>query len=242
MARLSPVELPTGEAKRATVTAMFDRVAPSYDRLNRLISLGQDARWRRRAIDGIDLPRGSRILDLACGTGDLCRGLVRDGYRPIGLDLSAGMLESSRLDTPLVRADVLRLPVPDHAVDGVTCGFALRNFVDLDAFVRECVRVLRPGGRVSFLDAAEPTGRLVRLGHGVWFRHAVPMIGGWLGDREAYRYLPASTAYLPEGDALVALLSSAGLDDVHRTTMMAGAVQLLTGTRAALHARGTDAS
>lgn len=240
MARLSAVDLPTGEAKRTSVTAMFDRVAPTYDRLNRLISLGQDARWRQRTLDGLNLPTGSRVLDLACGTGDLCRGLGRSGHRPIGMDLSAGMLAESRIDTPLVRADVLQLPVPDHAVDGITCGFALRNFVDLDAFVRECVRVLRPGGRIAFLDAAEPTGRLVRLGHGVWFRHAVPTIGGWLGDRAAYRYLPASAAYLPDGDALVALLTTAGLTDVRRQTMMAGAVQLLTGTRAHPGASGTD--
>ena len=240
MARLSAVDLPTGEAKRTTVTAMFDRVAPSYDRLNRLISLGQDARWRQRTIDCLDLPPGSRVLDLACGTGDLCRGLAQRGHRPIGMDLSAGMLAQSHLDTPLARADVLQLPVPDHSVDGVTCGFALRNFVDLDAFVRECARVLRPGGRVAFLDAAEPSGRLVRLGHGVWFRHAVPMIGGLLGDRAAYRYLPASTAYLPDGDALVELLKNAGLTDVRRQTMMAGAVQLLTGTYARPTASGTD--
>ncbi len=231
MAGLSGVELPTGDDKRATVTAMFDRVAPTYDRLNRVISLGQDAGWRRRTVDALGLPAGARVLDLACGTGDLCRDLERLGLRPIGVDLSAGMLAHRRVDSPLVRADVLALPVTDHSADGVTCGFALRNLTDLDAFVRECVRVLRPGGRVAFLDAAEPTGRLVRLGHGAWFRHAVPAIGGLFGDRAAYRYLPASTAYLPDGDGLVALLAAAGLDDVCRRTMMAGAVQLLTGTR-----------
>lgn len=221
--------LPTGDEKRATVTAMFDRVAPSYDRLNRLISLGQDRRWRRHTIDGLAVPRGSRVLDLACGTGDLCRELSAAGLRPIGVDLSAGMLDHSTVDTPLVLADTLRLPVPDSCIDGITCGFALRNFTDLRAFADECVRVLRPGGRVALLDAAQPSNALMRLGHSVWFRHAVPRIGGLLGDAQAYRYLPASTAYLPEPLALVALFTAAGLRDVRRVTYTGGAVQLITG-------------
>ena len=227
------VDLPTGDEKRRTVIEMFDRVAPTYDRLNRIISLGQDARWRRRTIADLSVPPGSRVLDVACGTGDLCRELARVGMRPIGVDLSAGMLQASAVGVPFVLGDAVALPVPDQTIDGITCGFALRNFVDLEAFARECVRVLRPGGRVAYLDAAEPTGRFVRFGHEVWFRHAVPAIGGLLGDRRAYRYLPASLAYLPDGDALVELLTRAGLDAVTRHTMMAGAVQILTGTRPA---------
>ena len=133
--------LPTGDEKRTTVTAMFDRVAPSYDRLNRLISLGQDRRWRRHAIDALAAGPGDRVLDLACGTGDLCRELAAAGCRPVGFDLSPGMLEHAQVVAPLVLADALQLPLPDATADGITCGFALRNFTDLPAFARECVRV-----------------------------------------------------------------------------------------------------
>lgn len=223
--------LPTGEEKRTTVTAMFDRVAPSYDRLNRLISLGQDRRWRRHAIYALAARPGDRVLDLACGTGDLCRELAAAGCHPIGFDLSPGMLDHARVVAPLVLADALQLPVPDACADGITCGFALRNFTDLAAFASECVRVLRPGGRVSLLDAAEPTGTMTRLGHSIWFRHAVPRIGGLLGDGAAYRYLPASTAYLPNPTAIVDLFTDAGLVQVQRRTFTGGAVQLITGRR-----------
>ena len=222
--------LPAAAEKRSTVTAMFDRVAPSYDRLNRLISLGQDRRWRRHTIEALALPPGLQVLDLACGTGDLCRELASVGYRPVGIDLSAGMLGHARVVAPLVLADALSLPVPDARVDGITCGFALRNFTDLHAFAAECVRVLRPGGRVAFLDAAEPTNAIMRFGHTAWFRHAVPRIGGLLGDAAAYRYLPASTAYLPAPAALVDLFTDAGLTQVRRVTFTGGAVQLITGT------------
>ncbi len=232
MARLSgPVTLPTGAEKRRTVTEMFDRVAPSYERLNRIISMGQDRRWRARTLDHLALPRGSRVLDVACGTGDLVRALAARGLRPIGVDLSAGMLAHAHADAPMLLGDALALPLPAASLDGVTCGFALRNFVDLDAFFGEAARVVRPGGRVAFLDAAEPGGRIVRAGHAVWFRHAVPAIGGLLGDRAAYRYLPASTAYLPEGGALVRAIAEAGFTNVERITMMAGAVQLVTADR-----------
>ena len=234
MARLTePVSLPTGDDKRRTVTEMFDRVAPSYERLNRIISMGQDRRWRARTLDRLGLAAGSRVLDVACGTGDLVRALAARGLRPLGVDLSPGMLAHARAGAPMLLGDALALPFPDASLDGVTCGFALRNFVDLDAFFAETARVVRPGGRIAFLDAAEPTGRIVRAGHAVWFRHAVPAIGGLLGDRAAYRYLPASTAYLPDGTALVRSVALAGFVGVERTTMMAGAVQLVAAERAA---------
>ncbi len=225
------VHLPSGDEKRATVTAMFDRVAPSYDKLNRLISLGQDKRWRRHTIDSLGITSG-RVLDLACGTGDLCRELDARGLTALGFDLSPGMLEFADVSTPLVRADTLRLPIATGTADGITCGFALRNFTDLDGFARECARVLRRGGRIALLDAAEPTNPIMRAGHTVWFRHAVPRIGGWLGDAQAYRYLPASTAYLPAPDALLALFTAAGFAEVRRRTFTGGAVQLITGRRA----------
>lgn len=225
--------LPAPEEKAAKVEAMFDRVAPSYERLNRYISGGQDRRWRERMVRDLSLPSGSRILDLACGTGDLCRDLERvAGHRPIGIDFSAGMLAHAHTDAPLVRGDALCLPVPDGAADGITCGFALRNFTSLPEFFAECARALRPGGRFAFLDPARPRFAPFRIGNDIWFHRIVPRIGAALGDAEAYRYLPASTAYLPEPEEMLAMLRRAGFVDLDRTTLMLGAVQLITGTRA----------
>lgn len=225
------VVLPEGDEKRAMVESMFDDVAPTYDRLNRIISLGLDRSWRRRTVDALALPAGSRVADLACGTGDICDDLRAAGHAPVGVDLSAGMLAAARTAAPLVRADVVTLPLRDASVDGVTCGFALRNLVDRDAFFAECARVLRPGGRLAVLDAAEPEHAFVRAGHTVWFRRIVPWIGARLSDDPAaYRYLPASTAYLPSGAALLDEMRAAGFGPVARTTMLAGAVQVLSGS------------
>ena len=224
--------LPHGDEKRAVVEAMFDRIASRYERVNRVISLGQDGRWRRRTVKSLELRRGARVLDLACGTGDLCRQLQRAGYEALGVDRSAGMLRSARVDAPLVRGDAEWLPVPDASLDGIVCGFALRNFIDLDAVFVECARALGPNGRFVALDAAVPPHRLPRLGNAIWFRGAVPIVGRVLAhDPEAYQYLPRSTAYLPAPDALLARLGVAGFTGLHRITMTGGSVQLLIGTR-----------
>ncbi len=227
--------LPEGAEKRRAVEDMFDRVAPRYDRMNRVISLGLDRRWRRRTVVALDLAKGSRVLDLACGTGDLCRDLDAAGNRPIGVDVSEGMLRvgAPHVAAPLVRGDAEQLPFTAGGFDGVICGFALRNFVELTTVFAECARVLRAGGRFAALDAAVPANPVLRAGNAVWFRGAVPLLGRVLArDADAYRYLPRSTAYLPEGDALVEQLTSAGFTDVARHTMTGGSVQLLTGTRA----------
>jgi demethylmenaquinone methyltransferase / 2-methoxy-6-polyprenyl-1,4-benzoquinol methylase len=224
--------LPQGDEKVVAVRAMFDAIAPRYDLVNRIMTFGLDVRWRRRAVADLALPAGSVVLDLAAGTGDLCRDLERAGHRPVGVDLSYGMLAAARTTAPLVHGDALRLPVADGTVDGVTCGFALRNFVDLGAFLAELGRVTRPGGRIALLDVATPANRVVRTGHGVYFGRVVPVIGGLLSDARAYRYLPRSVAYLPEPAELVAMVARAGFPDVRRQLLTGGISQLLTGTRA----------
>jgi demethylmenaquinone methyltransferase/2-methoxy-6-polyprenyl-1,4-benzoquinol methylase len=225
--------LPQGDAKHDAVEGMFDRLAPRYDRMNRIISLGMDRGWRRRTVDALAATTGGTVLDLACGTGDLCRDLAARGYFAVGLDFSAGMLAAAEVASPLVRGDGAALPVATATVDGVTCGFALRNFVDLDTVFRECARVLRPGGRFAALDATVPTNPLLRAGNAVWFRGAVPLLGRVLAhDAEAYRYLPKSTAYLPPVPELVQHVEAAGFRAVRHTTLTGGSVLLLTGTRA----------
>ena len=179
----------------------------------------------------LDLPPGSRVLDLACGTGDLCRELAGSDLRPIGVDLSFGMLAEARTDAPLVHADVLRLPVPEGSVDGATCGFALRNLVDLGVFFEELARTVRPGGRIALLEVAEPPNPVLRWGHGLYFGSVVPRIGALLSDGAAYRYLPKSVAYLPEAGQMLSMLSEAGFARPRRDLLTAGIAQLLTATR-----------
>jgi demethylmenaquinone methyltransferase/2-methoxy-6-polyprenyl-1,4-benzoquinol methylase len=223
--------LPEGDEKREAVREMFDAIAPRYDLVNRIMTFRLDVRWRRRAVRELGLPAGSRVLDLASGTGDLCLDLARAGHRPLSVDLSLGMLLADRSGAPRVQADILRLPVPDAGVDGVTCGFALRNLVDLPTFFVELGRVVRPGGRIALLDVGVPRNRVVRWGHGLYFGKVVPRIGGWLSDAAAYRYLPRSVAYLPSPADLVALLRDAGFGDASHRQLSGGITQLLAGTR-----------
>ena len=213
------------------VDSMFDAIAPRYDLLNRLLTFGMDVGWRRRTVRSLQLPAGSVVLDLACGTGDLCRELSKRGYRPVGVDRSAGMLAAQRTDAPLVRGDALRLPFPDHRIDGIVCGFALRNFASLKPFLAECNRVLRPGGRVALLEVSEPQNPVLRWGHGQYFGKVVPLVGGLLSDRDAYRYLPKSVAYLPPPNRMVSMMSEAGFGNASRRALSTGIAQLLTGTR-----------
>jgi demethylmenaquinone methyltransferase/2-methoxy-6-polyprenyl-1,4-benzoquinol methylase len=226
-------ELPQGETKRVAVEGMFDRLAPRYDRMNRVISLGLDRGWRRRTVAALALAPGSRVLDLACGTGDLCNDLARVGVDAIGVDFSAGMLAAAHTPAPLARADGAELPFRDRSLDGIVCGFALRNFVELGAVFSECARVLREGGRFAAVDATVPTNPVMRAGNAVWFHRAVPMLGRLLArDADAYQYLPKSTAYLPDHDALTRQLARADFYDARVDTFTGGSVLLLTGTRA----------
>jgi demethylmenaquinone methyltransferase/2-methoxy-6-polyprenyl-1,4-benzoquinol methylase len=224
-------DLPHGAEKVHRVRSMFDSIAGRYDLVNRVMTFGLDVGWRRRAVASLQLPGGSLVLDLACGTGDLCRELRAQGYRAIGFDFSAGMLGAARTEAPLVQADVLRLPLPDASADGATSGFALRNVVDLAAFFSEIGRVLRPGGRIALLDASRPERAAARAAHALYFGRIVPLLGGVLSDRSAYRYLPRSLAYLPAPTELAAMLRQAGFVEIGRTALAAGAAQLLTGTR-----------
>ena len=224
-------QLPSGDEKARVVEEMFDRIAPRYDLLNRMLTFRMDVGWRRSAVVALGLEPGVRVMDLACGTGDLCRTLRAAGHQPIGVDFSAGMLGAAHTDAPLLRADASCLPFPDASIDAVTCGFALRNFVDLATVLGECARVLRPGGGIALLDVGEPTSAPARAVHHLWFRRIVPLVGGLLSDRRAYSYLPASTAYLPSQLELLAMIGAAGFDNLAHRTLGAGAAQLITGAR-----------
>lgn len=224
-------ELPEGDEKVAAVREMFDTIAPKYDRLNRIISFRLDVRWRKRAVRDLSLPAGSTVLDLASGTGDLCLDLADAGMRPVSMDLSFGMLSADRSGSPRVQTDILRLPVPDAAVDGVMCGFALRNLLDLPTFFDELGRVVKPGGRIALLDVSVPKNRVVRWGNGIYFGKVVPKIGALLSDGPAYAYLPKSVAYLPAPDEMLVSLRDAGFTDATHDQLSGGLTQLMVATR-----------
>jgi len=225
-------ELPQGEEKARSVRDLFDTISPRYDLVNRVMTFRMDVGWRRRAVRALRLPPGARVLDLACGTGDLSVELGRAGYLPIGFDFSFGMLANARTAAPLVQADILRLPVRDAGTDGATCGFALRNVVSLEALFAELGRVVRPGGAVALLDASRPDNAVLRAGHAVYFERVVPMIGGLLSDRDAYAYLPRSMAYLPPPGEMLRMLRASGFPSARRLQLSGGLTQLFVGTRA----------
>ena len=222
--------LPQGQAKVRAVREMFDSIAPRYDLVNRVMTFRMDVGWRRATVRSLGLAPRSVVLDLAAGTGDLCRELHAAGHTPVGVDLSWGMLAHARTRAPLIQADVLRLPVPDRAADGATCGFALRNVADLDAFFAELRRAVRPGGRIALLEVAEPANPVLRWGHHLYFNQVMPRLGAVLSDGSAYGYLRRSVAYLPPAGEMLERLRSAGFTAVERRLLSRGIAQLVTAT------------
>ena len=225
------IDLPQGDEKTRQVRAMFDTIAGRYEFVNRIMTVGLDRRWRRRCVSDLRLPAGSHVLDVAAGTGDFTRELRRQNYAPVATDLSFGMLANGREMPERVQADAVHLPFLDASFDGVTCGYALRNFTDLAGTLKEMGRVVRPGGRISILEVAEPKSGLWRTGFRFWFRTVVPIVGGLLSDRAAYQYLPKSTAYLPPSPELVTMLNDAGFVAVNHRAVMGGLSQQLVGTK-----------
>ena len=238
-----------GEAKRRYVAAMFSRIVPRYDLMNTLMTAGMHHRWRRRAARKAVEGLAGRALDLATGTGDLALELVRSGQvtTVVGLDLVPDMLQAARAkflrrgvqSIALVAGDALSLPFPDGTFACVTSGFLLRNLPDLEAALREMVRVTRPGGRVVALDITPVASRgLFSALFRFYFRRVVPWMGGLIaGDREAYTYLPSSVDPFPPAPELARLFESAGLEQVGYRLMGLGTVALHWGTRPAHYGR-----
>lgn len=226
--------LPPLAEKAAVVEAMFDRIAPRYDLLNRLLTLRLDQRWRRAMVRRVRIGQGDVVVDLGCGTGDLCALAAGAGAWVIGVDFAARMLVEARrrgLLAPLVRADAGALPLPTGSASVIVSAFALRNFVSISQVLSEAARVLQPGGRLALLEVDEPSGRLTRWGHELYFRRLVPFVGGLLSDRAAYAYLPQSTAYLPPAPRLLQLVTEAGFRDATKHRLSAGIAQLIVATR-----------
>jgi demethylmenaquinone methyltransferase/2-methoxy-6-polyprenyl-1,4-benzoquinol methylase len=229
------------EARRQTpgaIRRMFEAVAPRYDRMNRILSVGLDQGWRRAALRELDASRGARILDLCCGTGDLSLLLPRDVH-PVGCDLTPAMLEIA--DAKAVRygklvhgvaGDALRLPFGAGVFDGAVVGFGIRNLPDLHRGFAEIRRVLAPGGKLVILEFSQPENRLVRLGHGAWLRIAVPGLA-WLASSgtEPYEYLRDSILGFPDADALAGILRATGFSTVSYHHLALGTVAIHSGHR-----------
>ena len=223
--------LPEGNEKYEAVQEMFDRIAPRYDFVNRLMTFRLDVRWRKKTVKALELPPKSIVADLACGTGDFCVELEKAGMLPIGFDYSFGMLSASPSFSILSQADVLRLPVRENSIDGATCGFALRNLTELPAFFEEVSRVLKSGGRFGFLDVAEPENRFLNWGHHLYFDRIVPRVGALFSDKSAYAYLPKSFSYLPPYQEIISMIEQAGFIRVERKLFTPGSTQLFTGEK-----------
>jgi demethylmenaquinone methyltransferase / 2-methoxy-6-polyprenyl-1,4-benzoquinol methylase len=217
----------SGRLPAEGVRRMFDRIAPVYDPMNRLMTAGLDRRWRRIAVEQVVRP-GDRVLDACCGTGDLAIAARRRGADVIGLDFSERMLARARAkdsSVEWVRGDVLALPFGDASFDAVTVGFGVRNVDDLGAGLRELRRVLRPGGRLGILEITRPRGVLAPF-YRAWFDRAIPALGRVLPGGSAYTYLPASVRRFPGPEELSALLVGTGFAAV-RFRLFAGGIVAL---------------
>jgi demethylmenaquinone methyltransferase/2-methoxy-6-polyprenyl-1,4-benzoquinol methylase len=218
------------------VRTMFDRIAPVYDVMNRVMTAGLDIRWRRLAAESA-VRRGDRVLDAACGTGDLALADLKAGAaRVTGLDFSAAMLARARRKTgsridalEWVEGDMLALPFADGTFDAATVGFGVRNVADLELGLRELRRVLRPGGRLAILEITQPRGAL-RPFFSLWFDRVVPLLGKVLPGGSAYTYLPESVKRFPSAEGLAALLRESAFGDVEFKLMAGTIVAIHTGT------------
>ncbi len=228
--------LPPPDEKARAVREMFDRIAPRYDRANRVLTGRFDQRWRRSLVQRLRIGPADRVLDLACGTGDFAELARNEGAEVYGLDFSRGMLEGALRrglhGIDFVQGDALHLPFPSRMFTAAVSGFALRNFTEIEPVLHELGRVIGPGGTIGLLEVDEPRNRVLRWGHSVYFERMVPLIGGLLTrDRAAYSYLPESAAYLPPERELAAMLRSAGFEQIRKRRHMGGAIQAISAVR-----------
>jgi demethylmenaquinone methyltransferase/2-methoxy-6-polyprenyl-1,4-benzoquinol methylase len=209
---------------------MFDRIAPVYDTMNRVMTAGLDRRWRAATAAAVVRP-GDRVLDSCCGTGDLALACARAGGQVTGLDFSERMLERARRKSGAIewmQGDALALPFEGGSFDSATVGFGVRNLADLELGLRELRRVLREGGRLGVLEITRPRGLLAPF-YRVWFDGIVPLLGKVLPGGVAYLYLPASVRRFPEPEDLARLLREAGFAEVSYRLFAGGIVALHTG-------------
>ena len=224
----------TGVLAPDAVRRMFDRIAPVYDLMNRVMTVGLDRGWRRQTVAAVVRP-GERVLDACCGTGDLAVAALAAGAgEVVGLDFSPRMLERARAKEPSATwldGDVTAMPFRDGEFDAATVGFGVRNVADLPRALAELRRVLRPGGRLGILEITTPTGTLAPF-YRLWFDRVVPLLGKLLEGGAAYTYLPASVRRFPGPEELATMMTQAGFEQVAYRTFAGGIVSLHTAVAA----------
>lgn len=225
------------------IREMFDTIAPRYDLLNRLLSLGIDRRWRAFAVRQLQIPEGGRVLDVATGTGDVALEIATrtpDSVRIVGEDLTQGMLRIGQEKIAasafahrifLVNAPCEAMPHPGSVFDGVTIAFGIRNVVDRLAGLQEMVRVLKPGGRAVILEFSNPRSRLFKALYYFYFRRVLPFIGGLLSKRSAYQYLPDSVLEFPDQQTFKGMMAEAGFTDLRHFDLTFGIATVYVGVR-----------
>jgi demethylmenaquinone methyltransferase/2-methoxy-6-polyprenyl-1,4-benzoquinol methylase len=222
----------TGTLPEGQVRAMFDRIAGVYDAMNSVMTAGLHHRWRRRAVDLAAVGPGSRLLDVATGTGDLAIEAASRGCEVVGSDFSEGMLARARLKAPEIRfeqADALDLQYADDSFDAATVGFGARNFSDLEQGLGEMARVVRPGGRVVILEITTPQRPPLSTFFSLWFDRVVPLVGRFAGDPDAYSYLPNSVKRFPGPEDLAARMERAGMRDIRWVLTAGGIIAIHVG-------------
>ncbi len=230
--------------KKEKVQQMFDNIAPTYDKLNHIMSLSVDKLWRRHALKEIVDGTPQRILDVACGTGDSTISIARaaaEGTKVTGADISEGMMAlvmekagkagvKDRIDLQV--ADGEALPYGDGTFDRVTCAFGIRNFEHKEKGLAEFRRVLKPGGKAVILELSVPQNRVIRWVYDLYFLHILPWVGGSIsGDKAAYRYLPASVHNFPAPNDFCAMMEAAGFRSVRCKTFTLGLCRMFVGER-----------
>jgi len=225
------VTVESGRLPAEGVQRMFDRIAPVYDAMNRVMTVGLDQQWRKATV-GEAVQPGDRVLDACCGTGDLAVAASKAGAASVvGLDFSEQMLERARHKAPeleFVQGDVLALPFEDASFESAVVGFGVRNVEDLEAALKELRRILRPGGRLGILEITTPRGWLAPF-YRLWFDRIVPLLGRVLPGGDAYTYLPASVRRFPGPEELGELLGSCGFEAVRFRFFAGGIVALHVG-------------
>lgn len=230
--------------KKEKIEQMFNDIAPSYDRLNHLMSLGIDNIWRKKALKEIVDGTQQQILDVACGTGDSTIAIAKamePGGRVTGIDISAGMMEPLMRKAAhegvhdrikLLQADALQMPFEADTFHRVTCAFGIRNFEDRKKGLAEFLRVLKPGGRAVILELGIPDKPFIKTLYDIYFRHILPLIGGLIsGNRAAYRYLPESVYAFPRPETFCAMMERAGFRSVRHRNFTFGLCRLFIGEK-----------
>jgi len=237
--------MPPLTEKGRGIRDMFDRIAPRYDLLNRVLSLGIDRRWRRFAVRQLQVPRDGLVLDIATGTGDVALEIARQTDASVGIigsDFTQGMLVIGRekiAGSPyrdrirLVNAPCEAMPHPDQTFDGITIAFGIRNVVDREQGLREMLRVLKPGGRAVILEFATPRNGFFRAVYYFYFRRVLPWLGGLISQRSAYQYLPDSVLEFPDRETFKSMMAAAGFSDVRIYDLTGGIAAVHVGTRPA---------